>query len=727
MTRSSRHALRRSGRKLRCEALESRRLLAADLAMAHHNHFEPCDVNDDGAVSAIDALSVINLLNRQQAHAQDTSGMFLDVNNDGRPTALDALMIINRLNRGDSNGANGASPGENNGGSRPPQHNTEVRSIDGTGNNLSNAELGSTDEALLRVAPAEYADGISAPAGADRPSTREISNVLSAHDDERVPNENDLSAFLYVWGQFIDHDIDFTDTQTGGETLPINVPQGDAWFDPSGTGAATIPFSRSQFDPTTGTSIDNPRQQSSEITAWLDASMVYGSDAETADSLREFVGGRMLVSDNNMLPIDDAGMFVAGDVRANENTELTAIQTLFVREHNYWAAKFAAENPALTDEQLYQQARAVVIAEIQSITYNEYLPGLLGKQAIDRYQGYDATVDPTIANEFSTAAFRFGHSTLNDDIGFFDNNGRGVREEVPLSEVFFNPALLGETGIDSVLKYVASSQAEEVDLLVVDSLRNLLFGEPGQGGLDLVALNIQRGRDHGLADYNAVREAYSLKPVDDFSDITTDEVLQTALSELYGSVDDIDLWIGILAEDHMRDAAMGELGVAIIADQFERIRDGDRLWYENVFRGNDLRAIQQTKLSDIIERNTTITGLQKDVFTMRAEVTGTVRPAVAPSSQANAPNGLDVGRPNARPNVPTNQGAAGVTVELLDATGEVIESTTTDSKGRYRLTNFVETGDYSVRVVLSDATNSDPIDFLVANGSTRLLNLDFSI
>ena len=175
---------------------------------------------------------------------------------------------------------------------------------------------------------------------------------------------------------------------------------------------------------------------------------------------------------------------MAGDIRAGENISLTAIQTLFVREHNRLADKISEANPNMSDEDIYQQARATVIAEIQSITFNEFLPALLGKQAISRYQGYDATVNPTIANEFSTAAFRFGHSTLNDEIEFFDNEGRAVRDGVTLAQAFNNASFLEETGIDSLLKYDASTQAQEVDLQVVDSLRNLLFGAPGSGGLD---------------------------------------------------------------------------------------------------------------------------------------------------------------------------------------------------------------------------------------------------
>src|SRR5262249_10516491 len=191
-------------------------------------------------------------------------------------------------------------------------------------------------------------------------------------------------------------------------------------------------------------------------------------------------------------------------------------------------------------------ARATVIAEIQAITYNEWLPALLGTGALKPYRGYDPNVNPGIANEFSTAAFRL-HTTINDDVEFFDDDGRPITftyydqgqtvtvdGEVALSEAFSNPTLFEQTGVDGMLKYAASTHAERLDNQVVDSLRNFLFGQPGQGGLDLASLNIQRGRDHGLADYNSVRAAYGLPRVTSFAQITSDATLQQKLKDLYG-------------------------------------------------------------------------------------------------------------------------------------------------------------------------------------------------
>ena len=706
-------------RKLRTEWLESRQLMA--VVSLQHNVFNAEDVNDDGQCSPLDALLVIQEQNRKSplaiAGRAPHGRVFADVNNDGLRSPVDALLVINRLNR---RSFDPHAPGPKD----PvppttviPTTTSEARSYDGTGNSLSNSELGSTDEKLLRKAAASYEDGISSPAGSARPNPRSISNLLAAQQDDSLMSQRDLSAYIYVWGQFIDHDISLTSSPTRGkESLDIAIPAGDKFFDADGSGDAQLSFTRSRFDATTGTDTSNPRQQVNQITAWIDGSMVYGSSQATAESLRAFANGKMITSSGNLLPMSASGMFSAGDVRANENIELTALQTLWVREHNYWAAKILAANPTSTDEQVFQQARMIVIAEIQSITYNEWLPALLGRGAVDRYSGYKASTNPSVANEFSTAAFRLGHSLLQDDIEFLGNDGNALRAAVDLDEAFFNPALISAEGIDGLLKYAASAHAAEVDTQVVDGVRNFLIDGPGGVMLDLAALNIQRGRDHGLADYNATRIAYGLAPVDSFDDITSDVAQQQALAAVYGDVDNIDLWIGGLAEDHLPGSSLGELVQTIVADQFERLRDGDRYWYENIFSGSDLAQLRNTRLSDILQRNTTITNVQQDVFYMRSAFSGSVFMTATPDPVRRGGG--------------TTTGVANVTVELLNDAGEVIDTTVTNARGQYRFGSVAETGDYAIRVTALPGTqvvSAGKIEIAVTRGDLRLHKLDFRL
>lgn len=502
----------------------------------------------------------------------------------------------------------------------------EYRSIDGTGNNQLDGDLGSTDQQLIRLATPEYGDGISAPAGDDRLSARDVSNELAAQETTAV-NDRGLTDITWLWGQFLDHDISISEGATPTEELNIEVSADDAEFDPLGSGDVEIEFNRTVFDPETGADAANPRQQINQITAFIDGGMVYGSDEVRQDELRTFAGGRLRVSDgdlliynDNDLPNQDGGLsveeqFLAGDVRANENIALTAMHTLWVREHNRIADGLLAAGATLTDEQVYQQARSLVTAQIQAITYNEFLPALFGTDVIGDYAGYDPDVDPSIANEFSTAAYRFGHTMLSEEILRLNNDGSVIDAgNIALLDAFFSPEEIADHGIDSVLLGVTAQVANEVDTMIVDDVRNFLFGPPGAGGLDLAALNIQRGRDHGLADYNTTRVAAGLDAVTEFSDITSDVQLQQRLELVYGTVDNIDLWVGGLAEDHVAGSSMGETFQAIIADQFARLRDGDRFWYENILDGEQLNLVESTTLADVIERNTTVAGLQDNVF-----------------------------------------------------------------------------------------------------------------
>src|SRR5204862_3017425 len=102
------------------------------------------------------------------------------------------------------------------------------RSIDGGGNNIAHPTWGTPGQPLERISPASYGDGISTPAGAARLSAREVSNnILQHHRGEDIFNNEGMSAFVYAWGQFIDHDLSLTNTAVPAEPFNIPVPSGD--------------------------------------------------------------------------------------------------------------------------------------------------------------------------------------------------------------------------------------------------------------------------------------------------------------------------------------------------------------------------------------------------------------------------------------------------------------------------------------------------------------------
>ena len=625
------------------------------------------------------------------------------------------------------------------------------RSIDGTGNNLlpPRSSQGAADTNLIRFGyDAEFPDGygdeiLESP---ERPNARDISNVLSAQS-QSVPNDRNLSDWIVQWGQFLTHDMDLTGTDSAnnnlfsGGTGDFSIPVTD---DNDPLGPNPIPFNRSDFDPTTGdtTQIPRPgpggqtrpnwREQVNEVTSYIDASNVYGSDAVRADNLRTFVDGKLKTSAGGLLPgLNDVGeendnavgatetsLFLAGDVRANEQIGLTATHALFVREHNRLADLLKLQNPTFTDEEIYQWARKIVGAQMQIITYEEFLPALMGSAAPnpDFYQ-YSATADASITTSFSTAFFRFGHSMQSSTLRLVDNSGVTVGN-MPLREIFFNPALLQNDPelVEHALKGLGSQVAQENDVLLVDDIRNFLFGPPGAGGLDLGALDIQRGRDHGLLDYREFRRTYRLQPVNSFAQLTSDTTVASKLQTLYGTIDNVDAFIGGLAEDHLPGSSVGHMLQGSFIDQFTRLRDGDRFFYTGdadlqnpiVTNAIDLSA---TTLSEIIKTNTSITNLQDNVFF--------TAPGVSISQSDGSTVVHETGTSDVFTVVLNSQPTADVTITLTSndtSEGTVSPDTITFTPANWMfpqnvivtgVDDVLEDGDVTFQVITSTATGGD--------------------
>ena len=245
-------------------------------------------------------------------------------------------------------------------------------------------------------------------------------------------------------------------------------------------------------------------------------------------------------------------------------------------------------------------------------------------------------------------------------------------------------------------------------------LQNFLFGPPGAGGFDLASLNIQRGRDHGVADYNTTRAAYGLPRVASFSQISSDPAVQAKLAQLYGSVNNIDLWVGGLAEDHVRGGSLGPLFTRIVSNQFQRLRNGDRLWFENQYQDGALKVLENTSLEQIINRNTVNHDLQANVFFFKMQITGTV------FNDANHNGVQDTGE----------AGIGNRLIKVFDPFGTLVAQTRTAANGTYSFDNFDGLSPataYRVVEVLpfgvsQTTTNPDPITF---TRGARFSDVDF--
>ncbi|XP_050422954.1 lactoperoxidase-like isoform X2 [Adelges cooleyi] len=478
---------------------------------------------------------------------------------------------------------------------------SRYRTVNGTCNNILEPLKGSSLTTFRRAIPADYSDGVWKPRkssdGLDLPSSKLVADRVHRPSYEE---DQDFTVMLAVWGQFMDHDITATALSKG------------------------------------------PREQLNQASSFLDGSAVYGNSQNLQNDLRSWEGGRMKVFVSefgasllppNKDPKDGCNeqvemqkgryCFLSGDARANENMHLTTLHLIMVRQHNLIAGKLSSMNPHWSDERVFQETRHVLVAQIQHITYNEFLPIILGDDLMKRLQlysqesgywkGYNSSVDPSISNNFATAAFRFAHTLIPSMTKFLRDDDSNP-EYVEMRKMLFNPYKLYTCGgVDSVIRGAMNTSAGKSDAFFTPEVTRHLFESndktrnKGQCSLDLVSLNIQRGRDHGLPAYPHWRKFCGFPRPENFDNLN-DVVEQTTLlsiKQLYKSVNDVDAYTGMISEKPLPNGLLGPTLTCLLADQFVRIKRGDRYWYETeekpqAFDENQLSEVRKTTFAAII-------------------------------------------------------------------------------------------------------------------------------
>ena len=509
----------------------------------------------------------------------------------------------------------------------------KYRTQDGSCNNLQHPEWGASLTPFKRLLKPIYENGFNTPVGWNRshtynghlkPSARKLSvEVIST---ETTSPHAHFSHMLMQWGQFLDHDMDFTVTSLSRAQFsdgleckdtcdnqppcfPINVSEDD----PRIRRTRCMEFTRSSAVCGSGVTSGffnsiMPREQINQITSYIDASNVYGSTKEEANNLRDFTdnlgrmkvgllvdsSGKHLLPFNRDTPIDcerdlnesPIPCFLAGDFRANEQLGLLSMHTIWVREHNRIAKEILTINPHWDGERIYQETRKIIGAAMQHITFNFWLPKVLGPKGMEllgRYEGYDPNMDASILNAFATAAFRFGHSMIQPFINRLNSTFQPIEQgNLPLHKAFFSPyRIVEEGGIDPVLRGLIGTPLKDVnpEEMMNTELTEHLFQMAHTIALDLAALNIQRGRDHALPGYNDWRSLCNMTSARTFDEIAeeiSNGELRDKLEELYHHPGNIDLFIAGLSEDAINGGLLGPTFTCIIATQFHRLRSGDR-------------------------------------------------------------------------------------------------------------------------------------------------------
>ncbi|GIY65304.1 chorion peroxidase [Caerostris extrusa] len=349
----------------------------------------------------------------------------------------------------------------------PPCQTTKYRTSDGSCNNLKHPEWGKTYHTYTRVMPPRYSDGINEGRlsydGGPLPSAREVSHRAISSEDR--PSRK-LTVAFSLWAQFLAYDLSLTGVTLAGNgdsilcchpdiqnnarllhpaCMTILIPENDPLYRKSGR--SCMHFLRSIAAPRSDCNF-GPREQLNQVTAYIDGSSIYGISEERTKALRSFEGGKLkwsLAGVEEMPPINrslpcasrNTSCFASGDKRSNQNVLLSLFHGLMLREHNRLANRLSRLNSGWSDEILFREARRLLCAQIQHITYTEFLPLLLGSRVMSSYGltpklsghtfDYDPNLNAAIINSFATAANRFGHTLIQDDIEMYSLKGVAVK------------------------------------------------------------------------------------------------------------------------------------------------------------------------------------------------------------------------------------------------------------------------------------------------------------
>lgn len=537
------------------------------------------------------------------------------------------------------------------------------RTIDGSCNNLNFPWWGQTGTPYKRLLKPKYGsqDGAPRSLGKDGyPLENPRTIALKVHYPRDI--FIDISNYVTIFGQFIFHDLSHFGSVMGddGEVLKckcgsqnpdcINIPIPKIDYYNQDKKCLVQVRSRPSY-PEFNCYLPY-REQINDLNSWMDLSTVYGNTEEAARDLRSGELGKLRTSsfkgiDGEFLPtgcpaytLTKKFCFNAGDNRVNQYPLLTSMHTIWMREHNRVADALWKINPEWDDEFLYQLARTITIAEYQHISYNQYLPILLGDQITDIFglksygegffMGYDPEIFPNVANEFSTGASRFGHALTTPYESQYDSYNNLVKNN-SLDNLMFNPRLLMyPDSLEGFLRGCQKDSANWFSPHLTDYLSNRVKHDMGphnpKDGFSLSAWNVNRGRDHGVRSYNDYRPLAGLKKARNWNELTyIPKKAIERMKQVYASVDDIDLWTGLVSEYPLPDGVLGPTSAYILARGFRDWKYGDRWWFEN---GHDekirlsldqIREIKKTSLARIICDNSNVDKIAPNVFLLEGK------------------------------------------------------------------------------------------------------------
>ncbi|CAK9295218.1 unnamed protein product [Gordionus sp. m RMFG-2023] len=560
----------------------------------------------------------------------------------------------------------------------------EYSDYDGWVNNLATPSLGSSGSDLLRLSPAYYSgdDGVyKIPHFIKNQNLYEISSKIFSGPSGLISKTNKTVFFVSFTAHVINEIMNAREPACPREMIKVKMPNSASLYaclnnSMNNRDEFYTIYKRAAYNPLTGKSPNSPRIQINKVTSFLDGSSIYGGSRAWSQFVRSFENGQLKIAPIKKIrasiedyedpisigmqypqfnieglpmknipppytksPMSYQRLLIFGDDRNNESPLLLTMGTIWFRWHNYLANLISIQHPEWLEEKIFNEARKWVVAIYQKIVFQDWLPELLGidKESIPKYSGYKSHINPSISIEFEALASQY-YVTMIPSTLYIGNSSNCLPKDknsenggaLRLCNSFWSPEKFLKHSLEEIINGMITQLAEQEDNIIVPDMKEFYYGKlNGLTRSNYIVDNIVHSIDVGIPNYNEVRAALGFKRIKSFKDYKRNNPTSfqenrhyNDLLNLYDSdINNMDAWTGGMLET--KNGKPGELFSLIIFNEFIRLRDGDRFWFENynqngLFTESEVDLIKNTSLKYIVRSITDISGkrLQENLFVL---------------------------------------------------------------------------------------------------------------
>jgi Animal haem peroxidase len=511
----------------------------------------------------------------------------------------------------------------------------KYRTYDGSRQDPTDAEMGKVGTRFGRnIDPT--AQPPESPARMMSPNPREVATRL-LHRDEFKPATS-LNVLAACWIQFMNHDWFGHGENVPDQHIDVPLPEGDSWPD-----GDVMKVRRTHPDRTAmegGNGAGPAPTYVNTVTHWWDGSQIYGSTEERNRELRAGEDGKLAMEDGRLENETVKKLKGVDKTGFSDNywIGLSALHTLWSREHNAICDHLKGAHPTWDDERLFLTARLVNAALMAKIHTVEWTPGILANPVLERAMhanwygvlpawvrkrfGHVGTemiggvvgseqahhAAPYAITEEFVSVYRL-HPLLPDDYEIRDHSNGQLLHETDFDPIQGSSTrdFITQWGMTNILYSFGTAHPGAI------TLRNHPLGLSNHVRLtgervDLGTIDILRDRERGVSRYNDFREKLRKGRVSSFDQLTDDPELATEIEDVYdGDIDAVDLQVGMLAEPLPPGFGFSDTAFRIFILMASRRLRSDRFFTNDyspdVYTPEGLRWVEENTMVDVLLRH----------------------------------------------------------------------------------------------------------------------------